>query len=626
MSISKRFVINVKTSYNLFIVSRTLWRGKLFFKKILGKKSKTSVANKEGFSKNLADFKFEPNVKNYSQLAKDFRWTQANSEISYFAGGSLNMAYNAIDRHAESWRKNKIALYWENDKGDQEEFTFSQMRDLSNKVANILKKYKIKKDDRVFIFLPRIPQLYYSFIGILKTGAIGSVVFQAFGEDGLLDRLSDSGASFLITDKELLERIRPIKDKLPKLENIFVIGGKTGGKGEIDFDKELNEAKEDFEIVKTMPDDYAFMLYTSGTTGKPVGVVHAHKAIVEQHMTAKWALDLQEDDVYWCTADPGWITGIVYGILANWSLGISTVSFDGRFSAEKWYEILQKYKVSVFYTAPTAIRMLMKAGSDIAKKYNLSNIRHLASVGEALNPEAIRWSVKIFGWPFHETWWQTETGAIMICNLPCDDVVYGSMGKALPGIEAKIVDDEGHPIDDEVEGNLALELGWPSMMVAAWGKKNLTKRDNDLDIGYIANGMYYTGDRAKRGHDGRFYYIGRADDVIKTSGERVGPFEVESALIEHPSVVEAGVIGKPDKDRGEIIKAFVVLKPDYRGGGLLVEKLQEHVKKNLGGHAYPREIEFVESLPKNRSGKIMRRLLKAQEMGETIKDLSMLDK
>jgi acetyl-CoA synthetase len=594
------------------------------FKKIFKKKIHLSLA-REGFKKTSGIFNFEPNLKDPIALKRGFKWSDHKNEISYFAGGSLNMAYNAVDRHAESWRKNKIALYWENDAGDKKEFSFSEIKDLSNKVANVLKKYKVKRGDRVFIFLPRIPELYFSFIGILKTGAVGSIIFQAFGEDGLYDRLSDSGATILITDQSLIERVRPIKEKLPKLNTILVTGGSPKGKNEFDFDKEVKEASVEFEIVKTDPDDYAFMLYTSGTTGKPVGVVHAHRAILEQHLTAKWALDLQEEDVYWCTADPGWITGIVYGILANWSNGITTVCFDGRFSAEKWYEILEKYRVTVFYTAPTAIRMLMKAGDEIIKKYNLSNIRHLASVGEALNPEAIRWSVKNFGWPFHETWWQTETGSIMICNLPVDDIVYGSMGKALPGVEAKIVDDDGRELPDNTEGNLVLDLGWPSMMAAAWGKKNLTKIDSDLDIGYVKNGLYYTGDRAKRDEDERYWYIGRADDVIKTSGERVGPFEVESALLEHPAVAESGVIGKPDEERGQIIKAFVVLKPDYSGGKLLIEKLQECVKKNLGGHAYPREIEFVDKLPKNRSGKIMRRLLRAQEMGEKITDTTMVE-
>jgi acetyl-CoA synthetase len=286
---------------------------------------------------------------------------------------------------------------------------------------------------------------------------------------------------------------------------------------------------------------------------------------------------------------------------------------------------LEKYKVNVFYTAPTAIRMLMKSDGNLIKKYNLSNLRHLCSVGEALNPEAIRWGIKNFGLPFHDTWWQTETGAMMICNLPSEDIILGSMGKPLPGIKPLIVDEKGKKLADNIEGDLTIEIGWPSMMVKAWGKNDLTNHEIDLDIGYIANGLYYTGDKAKRDKNGNFYFISRADDVIKTSGERVGPFEVESALMEHKAIGEAAVIGKPDKLRGEIIKAFCILKPGFKPSEELKSDITEFVKKKLAGHAYPREIEFVNSLPKTRSGKIMRRILKAKELGLPTGDLSTLE-
>ena len=347
------------------------------------------------------------------------------------------------------------------------------------------------------------------------------------------------------------------------------------------------------------PEDPAFMLYTSGTTGKPKGVVHVHKAIIHEHISAKFVLDLRDDDVYWCTADPGWVTGIAYEILGSWSNGSSTVVANGRFD-------------------PGAIRMLMAAGNDLVKKYDLSSLRHLASVGEPLNPEPIRWGLKVFGLPFHDNWWQTETGGILIANYPAMDIKPGSMGRPLPGIEAAIVDDKGKKLSPNQEGNLAIKPGWPSMMHTIWRRPEKYKS-------YFTGGWYISGDRAYRDKDGYFWFIGRADDVIKTSGERVGPFEVESALIEHPSIIEAGVIGKPDPLRGEIIKAFVKLKEGVKPSENLKEEIAQFVKKHLAAHAFPREIEFIDKLPKTRSGKIMRRLLKAKELGLPVGDTSTLE-
>lgn len=563
-------------------------------------------------------FILEPNLKNYEKTYKAFNWKGAKKELSFFEGGKFNAAYNAIDRHINTWRKNKIALYWENEKGENKEYSFLQLSYLSNKFANVLKKIGVKKGDRVFIFLPRIPELYISFLGILKTGAIAGTMFQAFGPSGILDRLSNSEASVVVTNKELKKRIYKVKNKLPKLKKIIVVDENTKKPNEVDFQKEMAQASEKFPIAKLNPDDPAFMLYTSGTTGKPKGVIHRHLAILQEHMTAKWVLDIHDEDILWCTADPGWVTGIGYTILGVWSLGATEVIFDGRFDPETWYRILEKYKVNVWYTAPTAIRMLMKAGKDLVKKYDLSHLRHLASVGEPLNPGPIRWGIKTFGLPFHDNWWQTETGGICIANYPCLDIKLGSMGKPIPGVKATIVDDKGKELKTGQIGNLALKPGWPSMMKEIW--KNEEKYKS-----YFIGKWYISGDLAYKDKDGYFWFIGRADDVIKTAGERVGPFEVESALIEQGSAVEAGVIGKPDPERGEIIKAFVVLKPGIKPSESLKKELSEFVKKHLAGHAYPREIEFVDKLPKTRSGKIMRRILKAKELGLPIGDTSTLE-
>jgi len=561
--------------------------------------------------------RLEPNLTDYEKVYEKFKWEDVHKEIDWFDDNKLNAAYNAVDRHAKTWRKNKVALYWEGvDK--TKKFTFSELSNLSNKFANVLKELGIQKGDRVFILLPRIPPLYISFLGILKIGAIAGTMFAAFGPSGIRDRLQDSSAKVLITNAELKKRVDEIDYELPSLEHIILVGEGTFEKGEISYDKEMRKASRNFEIERMDPEDYAFMLYTSGTTGKSKGVVHTHYAILTQHITAKWVLDLHEDDILWCTADPGWVTGISYGILGTWSNGASSVVYEGRFDPAKWYSILEKYQVTVWYTAPTAIRMLMAAGDDLPKKYDLSSLRYLCSVGEPLNPEAVRWGVKVLGLPFHDNYWQTETGGILIANYPSMPIKPGSMGKPIPGVKARIVDDKGNKLPVGKEGNLAIIPGWPSMMREIWKSPKRYKS-------YFKGKWYITGDRAFMDKDGYFWFIGRADDVIKTAGERVGPFEVESALVEHPSVAEAGVIGVPDEIRGEIIKAFIVLSKGHKPSEKVENELKQFVRKRLAGHAYPREIDFVKSLPKTRSGKIMRRLLKARELRLPEGDVSTLE-
>lgn len=571
----------------------------------------------ELYKKTAKTLPFLPNLEEYDKTYRNFKWKDYKIQLSYF-DGKLNAAYNAVDRHVDTWRKNKIALYWEDEDGTCKQYTFEQLAQSSNKVGNILKTLDIGRGDRVFIFLPRIPELFFSFLGILKIGAIAGTLFSAFQEQALEDRLENSEAKVVITNSQLKPRLDKIRRKLKHLKHIIVVDTP-------DFVKEFSKASSELKVVQMHPTDYAFMLYTSGTTGKPKGVVHGHEAILQEYLTARWVLDLKDDDTYWCTADSGWVTGIAYNILGSWACGVTAVVFAGRFDTKRWYEILQKYKVSVWYTAPTAIRMLMASGSKLVKEFDFSKLRHMCSVGEPLNPEAIKWGISAFGLAFHDTWWQTETGAMSIVNLPCVDIKIGSMGKPFPGMHAAIVDDHGKELGPNKEGNIAIKPPWPSLMQTIWARPQKYES-------YFLSGWYIAGDRGWRDKDGYFWFVGRADDVIKTSGERVGPFEVESAIVEHAGVVEAGVIGKPDALRGEIIKAFVVLKPDQKA--MLKTKKQEedfkielsqYVKKHLAGHAYPREIEFIDKLPKTRSGKIMRRILKAKELGLPIGDTSTLE-
>jgi len=553
--------------------------------------------------------KKRPNLTDYEKTYKFFSWKEAEKELFWFPGKKLNASYNAVDKNAFSERRNKIALYWEGAEGEKKKFTFYELAVFSNQFANFLKKQGVKRGDRVFFFLPRVPELYYGFLGTLKTGAIAGTLFAAFGPQALYDRLDNSDAKVLVTNKELKKRVDKVRGKLSSLKKIILVE---------ELEEKLKKEKEVFDIVKTSPKDPAFMLYTSGTTGKPKGVVHAHQAILHEHMTSKWVLDLKEDDVYWATADPGWVTGIAYEILGTWSNGASTLVYEGRFNPEKWYQLIDDYKVTVWYTAPTAIRMLAASGSKLLKKYDFSSLRHLASVGEPLNPEAVYWGLKAFNLPFHDNWWQTETGGILIANFPSLPIKPGSMGKPVPGIKAEIVSDKGKVLKVGEVGNLAIKPGWPSMMTKIWRRPKKYKS-------YFIGNWYISGDLAYKDKDGYFWFVGRTDDIIKTAGERVGPFEVESSLLEHEAVAEAGVIGKPDKIRGEIIKAFIVLKPGYKSSNKLEEELKKHVKIHLAGHAYPREIEFIDKLPKTRSGKIVRRLLKAREAGQPVGDVSTLE-
>ncbi|WP_412839464.1 acetate--CoA ligase [Bacillus paranthracis] len=566
----------------------------------------------------LPVIKGENNLPNYDEAYANFNWEEVNKNFTWNETGRVNMAYEAIDKHAKSDRKNKVALYYQ-DGSRKEKYTFKEMKDFSNKAGNVLKNYgDVEKGDRVFIFMPRSPELYFALLGAVKLGAIVGPLFEAFMEGAVRDRLEDSEAKVLITTPELLERV-PLND-LPALKTVFLVGDNVeeGGKT-VAFNPLFEQASKELHIEWLGREDGLILHYTSGSTGKPKGVLHAQNAMVQHYQTAKWVLDLKEDDVYWCTADPGWVTGTAYGIFAPWLVGASNVILGGRFSPEAWYEALQDYGVTVWYSAPTAFRMLMGAGQDAIKKYDLSQVRHVLSVGEPLNPEVIRWGMNAFGLRIHDTWWMTETGGQVICNYPCMEIRPGSMGKPIPGVKAAIVDNEGNEVPPYTMGNLAIGKGWPAMMRGIWNNKQ------KYESYFMPGDWYVSGDSAYMDEDGYFWFQGRIDDVIMTSGERVGPFEVESKLIEHAAVAEAGVIGIPDPVRGEIIKAFIALRAGYEPSEELKEEIRQFVKKGLAAYAAPRQIEFRDKLPKTRSGKIMRRVLKAWELNLPTGDLSTME-
>ena len=564
----------------------------------------------------------KPNL-DYEKTLGNFQWADMYAELDWLPGGWLNKAHEAIDRHANGSKRDKVAMIWEGKNGEQETYTFGEMKTLTNRFANVLKSLGIQKGDRVFLFMDRLPELYIAFFGILKVGAIAGPLFSAFGPDPVRDRLQDSGAKVLITQPDLRRRITGIIPELFELEHIVIVNKdnrdpQPRDPADLDYVEEMAKASADFDIVETSQFDYSIMHYTSGTTGKPKGAVHRHQAAVQHYATGKWVLDLHEDDIYWCTADPGWVTGTSYGMMAPWTNGVTQLIYEGGFRASAWYEMIQKHKVTVWYTAPTAIRMLMKAGDEVPKRYDLSSLRYMNSVGEPLNPEAVVWGVTVFGMPFHDNWWQTETGAILCANYPGMEVRPGSMGRPIPGIELGIVDDDYKQVGPDTDGNLVVRPGWPSMFHTYW---NNTEMYNSKFRG----GWYVTGDRARVDKDGYFWFQGRADDVINTAGHLVGPFEVESALIEHPAVAEAGVIGKPDPIAMEVVKAFVALNEGYEATTELRNEITRFSREKLSAAIAPREIEFVASLPKTRSGKIMRRLLKARELGLPEGDTSTLE-
>jgi len=578
-------------------------------------------------TKSERDWRVRPNLTDYEQARKAFSWEEACRDLDGLPGGGLNIAYEAITRHANSSRRDHLALRWLSKNGEVKDYTYAELEKLTNQFANVLQRLGLKKGDRVYVLAGRIPELYIAALGTLKHRCIFCPLFSAFGPEPIRARLAIGKANVLVTTESLYERkVKAILSSVPFLNHVLVVGDNhesTNVPNTTDYHRVMEEAEKSYTIQPTASEDIALLHFTSGTTGTPKGAVHVHGAVIAHHITGKLALDFHSDDVFWCTADPGWVTGTSYGIIAPLTNGITSIIDEGDFDAERWYGILQSQKVNVWYSAPTAIRMLMKGGAELVRQYDLRPLRFLSSVGEPLNPEAVVWSQEAFGLPFHDNWWQTETGGIMIANFASMDIRPGSMGRPLPGIDAAIVKkhEDGSVeeiIQPDVEGELALRPGWPSMFRAYWEEP---KRYNAC----FAGGFYMTGDLARRDRDGYFWFVGRKDDVIKTSGHLIGPFEVESILMEHKAVTESGVIGKPDPVAFEIVKAFVVLRPGFEPSENLKRELLAFARTRLGAVVAPKEIDFVKSLPRTRSGKIMRRLLKARELGLPEGDTSTLE-
>jgi acetyl-CoA synthetase len=584
----------------------------------------------EPIGKNEAE-RASANLSNYAQVRREFSWAQARAWLSGLPDGrGLNIGYEAVDRHAAGSRADAVALRILDRQGGASDVTYRELARRTNRFANLLDRLGVGPGERVFSLLGRDPELYLTALGTLKHASVYSPLFSAFGPEPVRERLLRGDAVVLVTSPEFYEtKVAPIRNALPTLRHVLVTGPDAPPQGTASLTAALASVDDRFTVPATDPQQMALLHFTSGTTGAPKGAVHVHEAVVAHHATARFALDLRPDDVFWCTADPGWVTGTSYGIIAPLTFGATVVVDAGEFEARRWYANLVANKVTVWYTAPTALRMLMRHGTELASEYELSALRFVASVGEPLNPEAVVWGREALGRAIHDNWWQTETGAIMISNYAGVEVRPGSMGLPMPGVEVAVLErgQDGRARVDggqvrvidapDVEGELALRPGWPSMFRGYL-------HDPDRYATCFAGGWYLTGDLARRDAEGYVWFVGRADDVIKSAGHLIGPFEVESVLMEHPAVAEAGVIGKPDAVAGEVVKAFITLRPGYHATDDLRLDLLGFGRRRLGSVA-PKEIAFDQHLPHTRSGKVMRRLLKARELGLPEGDLSTLE-
>lgn len=571
----------------------------------------------------------DPRAPGYARVREGFTWDAARAELAGLPGdGGLNIAHEAVDRHCADGRGRHPAIRTIAADGSWSDLTYDDLRAATNRFAGALDMLGIRPGDVVMSLLGRQPEQYVAALGTLKARAVFSPLFSSFGPEPIRERLALSRARVLVTTPSHYRRkVDVIRESLPDLDHVLVVGD-AAEPGTTALSPLLAAASSEYDILPTDPSDPALLHFTSGTTGRPKGAVHVHEAVIAHHATSTYALDLRSEDVFWCTADPGWVTGTSYGIIAPLTHGATLVSYAGEFDAPAWYGVLAAHRVTVWYTAPTALRMLVKHGTQLPQSFDLGSLRHIASVGEALNPEVVSWGREAYGLAIHDNWWQTETGAIMISNYSGMEVRPGSMGRPVPGVEAAVLirGDDGRAAHREgavsaaaqgETGELALRTGWPSMFRAYLD-------DEERYARCFVDGWYLSGDLASVDADGYFWFVGRADDVIKSAGHLIGPFEVESALMEHPAVLEAGVIGKPDPIAGEVVKAFVTLRPDVEESDQMRADLVAFARRRLGALA-PKEIAFDPHLPHTSSGKVMRRLLKARELGLPLGDLSTLE-
>ncbi|MGF1615284.1 MAG: acetate--CoA ligase [Gammaproteobacteria bacterium] len=558
-----------------------------------------------------------PNLEDYQRQYREFTWQAAAGELAGLPQRrGLNMAYEAVDRHAADGNGERVALRWLSKTGQTRDYTYGQLQRLSNRFANALRALGIGKGDRVCTLTGRIPALYIAALGTLKTGSVYCPLFTAYGPDPIKTRLEQAKARLLVTTAAIYARkVAPLVDSLPHLRHVIVVGESTSERapsGTHDFDELLKKASDTSVIGSTAASDWALVHFTSGTTGTPKGAIHGHGSVIAHHSTAKFALDLRPEDVFWCTADPGWITGTVYGIFAPLAVGATLLADEADFDWERWCHVLSQQGVAVWYTTPTAARLMRRLGTASIRRHPMPQLRFLATVGEPLHPETVSWSQEAFGRPFHDNWWQTETGAIMIANFASVDIKPGSMGNPIPGIDATVVrrlDEntlETVPTVGEV-GELALRIGWPSMFQGYLEDDARFQR-------CFAQGWYLSGDLVRRDEDGYFWFVGRADEVIKTSGHLIGPLEVETVLMAHPAVAETAVVGVPDPVALEVVKAFVVLNPGHTADDTLRRQLLAYARAHLGPGIAPRIIDFRPDLPKTNSGKIRRRQLRAERL------------
>jgi acetyl-CoA synthetase len=560
----------------------------------------------------------------YEKTRAAFSWDAVRAEMGGLPDGGLNMAHEAVERPAAGAVRETVAIRWLGKEGAVRDITYGELSVQSNRFANVLRTLGVVKGERVFALAGRIPELHFAALGTLKNASVFCPLFSAFGPEPICQRLTRGDARLLVTTERLYKtKIAALRERLPALRFILLADAAEDLDDTVrSLPKLMAAASPAFTIPPTDPEDMALLHFTSGTTGMPKGAIHVHEAVLTHFATGRYVLDFHPGDIYWCTADPGWVTGTSYGIIAPLLHGVTNIVDEADFDAERWYRTLQEQRVNVWYTAPTAIRRLMRLPGEPRSQYDLSALRLILSVGEPLNPEAVVWGERALGLPIHDNWWQTETGGIMVANYAACDIRPGSMGRPLPGIEAAIVRRGENGVEvvttPDTEGELALKPGWPSMFRGYL-------HDDARYAKCFADGWYLSGDLAKRDADGYFWFVGRADDIIKTSGHMVGPFEVESALMEHPAVAEAGVIGKPDPLIGELVKAFIALKVGHKPSDALRLDILGFARKRLGSAVAPKEIAFTDSLPKTRSGKIMRRLLKARELGLPEGDTSTLE-